>query len=418
MSADSAASSELATLRAQVVDLQRQVSSLQQTAEAAASIAAHTGGVAREKVAKLSSIVVDSNPYSRLMALKSMGIVQDYEKIRDVTVAIVGCGGVGSVAAEMLTRCGVGKLILFDYDRVELANLNRLFYRPEQSGMSKVEAARNTLISINPDVSFESFNYDVTLLSNYEHFQDRIMKGGLKGQRIDLVLSCVDNYEARMTINQACNELNQPWMESGVSEDACSGHIQFLLPGRTACFECTPPLIVTSGISEKTLKREGVCAASLPTTMGLIAAILVQNVLKYTLNFGKVGYYLGYNSLSDFFPTWPMRPNPACTSSICRARQSEYPGWISPEDLAEQEIANGTKVVEKVVQEENEWGITLEESSTEVEDSAATKAVNKGGLSFEYDAASTSSNTTAQPAAAVPEADLSDLFAQLQSAQK
>ena len=45
-------------------------------------------------------------------------------------------------------------------------------------------------------------------------------------------------------------------------------------------FQCTPPLIVTSGISEKTLKREGVCAASLPTTMGLVAAILVQNVLK------------------------------------------------------------------------------------------------------------------------------------------
>lgn len=38
---------------------------------------------------------------------------------------IVGVGGVGSVAAEMLTRCGVGKLLLFDYDNVELANMNR-----------------------------------------------------------------------------------------------------------------------------------------------------------------------------------------------------------------------------------------------------------------------------------------------------
>lgn len=37
-----------------------------------------------------------------------------------------------SVAAEMLTRCGIGKLILFDYDKVELANMNRLFFRPEQ----------------------------------------------------------------------------------------------------------------------------------------------------------------------------------------------------------------------------------------------------------------------------------------------
>ena len=66
----------------------------------------------------MSSEVVDSNPYSRLMALKRMGIVENYEKIRDCAVAVVGVGGVGSVAAEMLTRCGIGKLILFDYDKV------------------------------------------------------------------------------------------------------------------------------------------------------------------------------------------------------------------------------------------------------------------------------------------------------------
>lgn len=47
------------------------------------------------------------------------------------------------------------------------------------------------------------------------------------------VLSCVDNYGARTAVNQACNELGLPWMESGVSEDAVSGHIQTLLPGRT-----------------------------------------------------------------------------------------------------------------------------------------------------------------------------------------
>jgi ubiquitin-like modifier-activating enzyme 5 len=57
-------------------------------------------------------------------------------------------------------------------------------------------------------------------------------------------------------------------MESGVSEDAVSGHIQALIPGETACFQCVPPLVVASGIDERTLKREGVCAASLPTTMG------------------------------------------------------------------------------------------------------------------------------------------------------
>ena len=93
----------------------------------------------------MSSEVVDSNPYSRLMALQRMGIVKNYEEIRNKTIAVVGVGGVGSVTAEMLTRCGVGKLILFDYDKVEMANMNRLFFQPHQSGQSKVAAACQTL---------------------------------------------------------------------------------------------------------------------------------------------------------------------------------------------------------------------------------------------------------------------------------
>lgn len=49
---------------------------------------------------------------SRLMALKRMGVVDNFERVREVTVAVVGVGGVGSVVSEMLTRCGVGKVIL------------------------------------------------------------------------------------------------------------------------------------------------------------------------------------------------------------------------------------------------------------------------------------------------------------------
>ena len=72
---------------------------------------------------------------------------------------------------------------------------------------------------------------------------------------------------------------------------------QLLLPGELACFECAPPLIVASGVDESTLKREGVCAASLPTTMGIVAGFLVQNALKHMLGFGEVSRYLGYSAL-------------------------------------------------------------------------------------------------------------------------
>ena len=118
------------------------------------------------------------------------------------TLIIVGVGGVGSVAAEMLTRCGIGKLILYDYDKVELANMNRLFYRPEHSGLMKVEAAKETLLQINPDVVIEAFSYNITSNEYYGKFLEKIKTGGLNGQNVSLVLSCVDNYAARMTINK------------------------------------------------------------------------------------------------------------------------------------------------------------------------------------------------------------------------
>lgn len=103
-----------------------------------------------------------------------MGIVDNYERIRNFTVAVVGVGGVGSVTAEMLTRCGIGRLILFDYDKVELANMNRLFFQPHQAGKSKVEAAAQTLTNINPDVDIKTFNYNITNVDNYSHFMETI----------------------------------------------------------------------------------------------------------------------------------------------------------------------------------------------------------------------------------------------------
>lgn len=57
-----------------------------------------------------SSLVNFSFVCSRLMALKRMGIVDNYQRIREFTVGVVGVGGVGSVTAEMLTRCGIGKV--------------------------------------------------------------------------------------------------------------------------------------------------------------------------------------------------------------------------------------------------------------------------------------------------------------------
>uniref|UniRef100_A0A182TLR9 Ubiquitin-like modifier-activating enzyme 5 n=1 Tax=Anopheles melas TaxID=34690 RepID=A0A182TLR9_9DIPT len=309
----------------------------------------------RERIEKMSAEVVDSNPYSRLMALQRMGIVKEYERIRQKSVAVVGVGGVGSVTADMLTRCGIGKLMLFDYDKVELANMNRLFFTPDQAGLSKVEAAAKTLNFINPDVAITTHNYNITTVDNFDHFLGAIRTGGIEqGTPVDLVLSCVDNFEARMAINTACNELSLNWFESGVSENAVSGHIQFIRPGETACFACAPPLVVAENIDEKTLKREGVCAASLPTTMGIVAGMLVQNTLKYLLNFGTVSDYLGYNAMIDFFPRMSLKPNPTCDDRFCIERQRDY----LAKPRSETEVA-AEEEPEGPLHEDNLYGIEL-----------------------------------------------------------
>lgn len=137
-----------------------------------------------------------------------------------------------------------------------------------------------------------------------------------------------------MTINSICTKYNQPWMESGVSENAVSGHIQLMLPGRTACFQCCPPLAVASHMDERQIQRNGVCTASLPTTMSIIAGFLAHNTLKYLLHFGQLAYFQGYQSQTNYFPSYMIRPSVDCVNEDCQHWRSVYADW-QPEQNSE-----------------------------------------------------------------------------------
>ena len=144
--------------------------------------------------------------------------------------------------------------------------------------------------------------------------------------------------------------------------------------------------MVASKIDEKTLKKDGVCAASLPTTMGIVAGLLVQNSLKYLLQFGNVTPYLGYNALDDFFPTYPMKANPDCGDSFCRRRQQE----VCLRRAAE--AASAPPVVEEeteavALHEDNDWGISLVDQSETTE----TIALVAPGLQFAFSGGRSSS---------------------------
>lgn len=76
-------------------------------------------------------------------------------RLRECTVAIVGCGGLGSNVAEMLVRSGIGRLTLMDFDVVDECNLNRQFFFRDQIGVPKVVALAENLRRIRSDVRLD-----------------------------------------------------------------------------------------------------------------------------------------------------------------------------------------------------------------------------------------------------------------------
>lgn len=84
------------------------------------------------------------------------------EILRAATVAVAGCGGLGSNAAVALVRAGLGRLILADHDVVEASNLNRQYFFQGDIGRHKVDALADHLHAINPDVQLELLRLTLT----------------------------------------------------------------------------------------------------------------------------------------------------------------------------------------------------------------------------------------------------------------
>jgi sulfur carrier protein ThiS adenylyltransferase len=110
-------------------------------------------------------------------------------------VGIVGCGGLGSNAAWMLVRSGIGTLVLADHDLVEEANLDRQFFFRDQVGMPKTEALSINLIRIDPRVRLELFQAHVGERNFAEIFPG-----------IDLLIEAVDSAHDKAMLVAVCSE--------------------------------------------------------------------------------------------------------------------------------------------------------------------------------------------------------------------
>lgn len=116
-------------------------------------------------------------------------------RLAECSVAIIGCGGLGSNAAEMLVRCGVGALVLVDFDVVSESNLNRQFFFRDQIGMPKTEALAQNLRRISPELGFRLVQACVTASD---------LPALLEG--VNAAIEAVDTAEAKAMIIATCME--------------------------------------------------------------------------------------------------------------------------------------------------------------------------------------------------------------------
>ena len=118
------------------------------------------------------------------------------------TVAVCGLGGLGSNITIHLARAGIGKLMLIDFDRVDITNLHRQQYKASQIGMYKTEALAKNLREINPYIELEAHTERIT-----EDNAANLLQGA------DIICEAFDDAECKaMLTNTVLSELPDKYL--------------------------------------------------------------------------------------------------------------------------------------------------------------------------------------------------------------
>ncbi|MBE6885236.1 MAG: thiamine biosynthesis protein ThiF [Ruminococcaceae bacterium] len=120
-----------------------------------------------------------------------------HKRFSSATVAICGLGGLGSNIAVVLVRAGIGKLLLIDFDRVDITNLHRQQYKANQIGLYKAEVLAENLLEIAPYTEVEAVMTKIT----EENFTDLLKDA-------DIICEAFDNAESKaMLVNGVLEQL-------------------------------------------------------------------------------------------------------------------------------------------------------------------------------------------------------------------
>ncbi len=243
------------------------------------------------------------------------------EKVKNAKVLVIGAGALGNEVIKNLALMGVGNIFIIDFDKIEAANLSRsVLFRETDNNRSKAEVAAARAKSVNPEVHIQYLNADVTT---------GLGLGIIR--RMDVIIGCLDNREARLAVNRFCYWMNKPWVDGAIQE--LLGLMRVFVPGEGACYECTLTEAALRDLSLRyscqLLARQNVLLGKVPTTptiASIIGGMQSQEALKLIHSMdvepGKVTHF---NGLTNHMHTTAYVPRDECESHWVYGDITEIP---------------------------------------------------------------------------------------------
>jgi len=234
--------------------------------------------------------------YSRHITLAEIGTAGQ-QKLVDATALIVGVGGLGSPIALYLAAAGVGRLILADFDIVELSNLQRqIAHHTDSIGQLKTASAKAASLRLNPEIEIQTIDEVLD--------QDSLNKIVPK---CTVVIDGCDNFPTRFAVNEACVEHGVPLVSGAAIR--YDGQVSVFCGHNkdNPCYRC---LYNTENESADTCALTGV----LSPIVGIIGTIQATEAIKIIAGFGQplTGRLLLLDGLSMEWNQIKLNKNPDC----------------------------------------------------------------------------------------------------------
>jgi adenylyltransferase/sulfurtransferase len=146
------------------------------------------------------------NRYARHIILPNFSI-EGQNKLCESSVLIVGCGGLGNLAAAYLAGSGIGKMGLVDFDHINLTNLHRqVLFKTADVGKSKVSTLAEQLRALNPEIEVDTFSFSLDQSNVHQAIRN-----------YGVLIDCTDNFEVRYILNDACVVQSKPLIYGAVN---------------------------------------------------------------------------------------------------------------------------------------------------------------------------------------------------------